>query len=214
VLLTDRTVTDPTSWVGCRSITARDSFTVAPGGSANLSAGERVVLGDLVSVESGGSLTAAIDPSLAKSPFVYLQDDSPAGETSYRAEFSVNLDGLAVAAGDEIEQFVAYDAAEVARLTLILQSGPALVLEARDDLGSPHATTAIPLSPGWTRVGIAWQSSPSASISLSVGDGVVAELSGIDTEDTRIDTVRWGVVGGTLAASSGTLAMDQFASWR
>jgi photosystem II stability/assembly factor-like uncharacterized protein len=214
LVLTDEFVTEPTSWVGCRSITARDSFIVAAGGAATLAAGERVVLGNLVSVQSGGSLTAATDPSLAESPFVYLQDDSPAGETSYRAEFWLNLDGLTVAAGDEIEHFVAYDAAEVVRFRLLLQSGPTLVLEARDDLGSPHATAAIPLSPGWTRVGIAWQSSPSASISLSVGDGVVAELSAIDTEDTRIDTVRWGVVGGTLAASSGTLALDQFVSWR
>jgi hypothetical protein len=109
---------------------------------------------------------------------------------------------------------VAYDSEEVAQLELILHSGPTLVLRARDDLGTPYETTAVPLSPGWNKVALSWQASPTAQISLAVNDGADVELPVIDTEHARIDTVRWGVVGGTLAASAGTLAMDQFASWR
>ena len=178
-------------------------------------AGERVVLGDLVTVQSGGSLTAAIDPALTDSPFVFLQDDSPAAETSYQVQFFVNLDDLAVATGDEIEQFAVYDEAENAHVLLLLESGPTLALEVRDDVGAPHRVAwPNPLSTGWNRVAISWQASPSATISFSVGDSPAVELTGVDTDERRIDTVRWGVVGGTLAASSGTIAMDQFSSWR
>ena len=215
VLLSAQTINEPASWVGCRSITARDSFVVAPGGTAMFTAGERVVLGDLVTVQSGGSLTAAIDPALTDSPFVFLQDESPAAETSYQVQFFVNLDDLAVATGDEIEQFAAYDEAENAHVLLLLGSGPTLALEVRDDVGAPHRVTwPNPLSTGWNRVAISWQASPSATISFSVGDSSAVELTGIDTDERRVDTVRWGVVGGTLAASSGTIAMDQFSSWR
>ncbi len=196
----------------CNSVTAGGGFTVSGSGDATLTAGASVVLQNGLSVESAGRFTAALDPSL--SPTAFVQDDSPSSETTYVAEFFVNLDGLSLGTEDELEHFVAYDDAGQSVLKILIRSGPVMVLEVRDDLGTEHTSSEVPLASGWNEVAISWEASASAPASLTVNDGTPEQLTGLDTDERRVDVVRWGVVGGTLGGSSGTVDMDDFASWR
>jgi len=97
---------------------------------------------------------------------------------------------------------------------VVIISGPELVLEVRDDAGGLTPTTAVGLTSGWNKIVLSWEAAPSATVSLTVNDGLPVELTGLDTDARRIDTVRWGVVGGSLTGSSGTILQDDFSSWR
>jgi serine protease AprX len=64
LVLDDMTVTGPELFQACQTITAGPGFTVTSTGSATLRAGQRIVLRNGVEVETGGTLSAEIDPDL------------------------------------------------------------------------------------------------------------------------------------------------------
>jgi hypothetical protein len=157
-------------------------------------------------------LTAALDPSLTYSAFV--EDDSPTSEVTYNVEFFANLDAAVLGGGDVLEHLVAYDEGGTPQLRLVILSGPELVLEVRDDTGNFSSTSAVGLPSGWNNVVLRWEAAADATASLTINDGPPVVLAGLDTEQCRIDSVRWGVVGGTLSNSSGAIHQDDFSSWR
>lgn len=64
-VLPAQTVPDTQTFEACRTLTAGSGFGVGATGDVALRAGEKVILEDGFSVESGGSLTIEIDPTLA-----------------------------------------------------------------------------------------------------------------------------------------------------
>jgi hypothetical protein len=212
--VSDWTVTGTESFEACERLTAGPAFVVAPGGDATLRAGRTVTLASGFRVESGGSLAVGVDPSLLR--VAYVQDDSPGSEVTYEAKLHVNLDAFALAATGELRHFAAYAAGGTTTLELSLRQdgGLGMVLRVFQDDGTPAETTAVPLVSGWNEVVFGWQAAPGASAFLSVNDGLTVTLGGLDTETRRIDFVRWGVLGGTLAEASGTIRQDDFTSRR
>jgi hypothetical protein len=210
--LVDRTVAGLLVVESCDSVIAGEGFTVASGGEATLTAGTAVVLQNGFSVESGGRLTAALDPTLA--PAAFVQNDSPTSETTYLAEFFVKLDDLSLGSGDEVEHLVAFDAAGQPVLKVLIRSGPVMALEVRDNEGTPHVSGDVAMTSGWNKVAVAWQAAAGVTASLTLNDGTPEELTGLDTDERRIDFVRWWWVGGTMGDSSGTVDMDDFTSSR
>jgi hypothetical protein len=212
VYLSSQTIYDSRSYESCASITAGDNFVIANGGSATFAAADVIVLRSGFAVDPGGLFTAAIDPSL--SHLSYVRDDSPDSEPTYNVEFFVDADNLTMGADDEIQHFAAYDQDGTRLFRLWIVAGPAVILEVRDATEMSYQTTGVALSPGWNKIAITWEASSSATASLSVNDGAPEELMGLDTETHRIDSVRWGVLGGTLDSTSGTIVLDDFTSWR
>jgi len=210
VLETD-TVTGVEAFEGCNSITAGNSFVVAGTGDATFTAGSWIALADGFSVESGGTFTAALDAALT--PFAWVQDDSPASETSYNAQFYINLDSFTLGGGDELDHFVAYGGGSVEEIVLVITTGTSLVLEVRNDSGSYSSTSPVATLSGWNKIDISWTAASGATVSLTVNDGAPAEVV-VNTATRRIGSVRWGAVGGTVTTSSGTLLQDDFTSWR
>jgi hypothetical protein len=210
VLETD-IVTGAESFEGCNSITAGNSFVVAGTGDATFTAGSCIALESGFSVQSGGAFTAAIDAALT--PFAWVQDDSPASETSYNAQFYVDLDLFTLGGGDELDHFVAYGGGGVEELVLVITSGKALVLEVRTDAGTYTSTSPVATLSGWNKVDISWTAASGATVSLTVNDGTPAQVVA-NTATRRIGAVRWGAVGGSVATSSGTIHQDDFTSWR
>jgi hypothetical protein len=213
VVLSDPPGPGPLSVDACISITAGGGFIVVDGAAVTFTAGRVIGLYDGFAVESGGSFSSVIDPNL--DPHGWVQDDSPDSEARYLAEFFIDLDGLTLGVGDELHHFVAYSTAGEAQLRLVIRDGPEVSLEIREDDGGYHSTSpGLPLVPGWNRITLAWEASGSATASLTVNDSATAELVGLDTDGRRIDSVRWGIVGGSLGGSSGTIHQDAFSSWR
>jgi len=213
VVLTGPPATDPLSVEACISITAGDDFAVAEGSDVTLTAGRYIGLYDGFAVEQGGSLASIIDATL--DPHGWVQDNSPRSETRYLAEFFIDLDGLALGTGDELHHLVAYSADGAEQFRLVIGDGPYAWLEVREDDGEyASASPGVPLAPGWNRIALSWEASPDAVATLVINDGATAELTGLENGAARIDLVRWGIVGGTLGGSSGTIHQDAFSSWR
>jgi hypothetical protein len=210
-VLPAQTVSGVATFEGCNSITAgAGGFTVTGTGDATFTAGNWIALESGFSVLSGGVFTAEIDAALT--PFAWVQDDSPASETSYNVEFYVNLDGFTLGGGDELDHFVAYGGGHQ-QLRLVITSGAALVLEVRTDAGTYTSTSTVPTVAGWNKVEIGWTAGAGATISLTVEDGTPAQVVA-NTATGRINSVRWGAVGGVVTTSSGTILQDDFTSWR
>ena len=213
-VLPPQTVTGIDTFEGCNSITAGSGgFIVAGTGDVTFTAGNWIALESGFSVQSGGSFTAAIDAALT--PFAWVQDDSPASETSYNATFWINLDLLTMGGGDELVHFVAYGGGTTEQLRVIITDAKSLVLEVRTDSGSYASTSPIPtVAGGFNGVTVNWQASASASPSLTVGAVTETISPPISTSARRINSVRWGAVRGSVAGSSGTIYQDDFTSWR
>ncbi len=196
---------------GCVTLTAGNDFVIAGSGAATFAAGSRIVLQNGFAVQAGGSFTAVIDSSLA--PFAYVQDNSPTAESTYNVQFYVDLDSLDLGEADQIAHLVAYDGAGRPQIKLLIESGPALVLTVRDSAGTFHSTSAVPTAAGFNQVTIAWTAAVSSTASLTVNGGEPALVT-TDTSTGRIESVRWGAVGGSFPSSSGQIAQDEFTSWR
>ena len=211
-VLSAQTVNGVATFEGCNSITAGSGgFTVSGTGDATFSAGNWIALESGFSVESAGTFTAAIDAALT--PFAWVQDDSPASETSYNAQFYINLDLFTLGGGDELDHFVAYGGGGVEELVLVITSGKSLMLEVRTDAGTYTSTSSVATASGWNKVDISWTAGSGATVSLTVNDGTPAQVVA-NTATRRVASVRWGAVGGSVASSSGTIHQDDFTSWR
>ncbi len=200
----------------CREIQAGAVEIVAPG--ATLRAGE------LISVDNGFTVTAdlVLEVDSALLPFGWMRDDSPAGETSYTAEFHLNLDNLTLSAGDRLEHLVASSSAGGMTFRLVLQpdggGGVEVTLEARLDDGTVAASAAgqeVDMPAGWHTVRLIWRAGAGdGSLALWL-DGVEAgALSNLTNSLHRVDGVDWGVVAGSLDGATGTIDLDAFSSWR
>lgn len=194
---------------GCETLTAGNNTEVS--GTVTFSAGSTIVFDNGFSVAQSSDFTAALDSAMAQ--YAWVQDDSPADEVTYHVEFWIDADNLSVGGGDEIEHFVAYYGG-VPQMRVVMESGPQLVLEVWDDVDALHTSSAVSLSSGWNKVNISWEAAFGATASIAVNDGTPAELTGLDTDASRIATVRWGAVGGSLDGTTGSMNQDDFASWR
>jgi hypothetical protein len=195
---------------GCDTITAGNGTSVS--GTVTFTAGTAIAFTNGFSVANGSDFTAAIDATLT--PFAWVQDDSPNNEVSYSAEFYIDPNTLSITGGDTFEHFVAYSGA-TPQLRVVMQSGPSLVLQVRDDAGTYHSTSAVGLSTStFNKVAITWEAAASATASIAVNDGSAASVSGIDTDARRIAFVRWGAIGGAVGSASGAMYLDDFVSWR
>jgi hypothetical protein len=211
--LSDQTMTGFTVVEACSSITAGDNCVIASDGDVTLTAGEHIVFENGFSVQVGGLLTANLNGLLAW-PFSFVEDTSPAAETSYHAEFFADLRNLVLGSGDRLDLLVAYSDNGQPQLRIVVNDSSSLVLEVRDDSGTFHSTPGIAVPSGWMKVRVDWEAAASAAAALTVDDGTPDELMGIDTDARQVDLIRWGAVDGTLTDAAGSIALDDFLSWR
>ncbi len=209
--LLSQVVTGTEEFSACESITAGDGFEVATGGAATLTAGRSIVLGNGFSVAPGGRLVAAFDQTMSRTAFV--QHAVLVDATDLDVSFWIDLDDLAIPATDQLELLVASSRDHGWRLRLLVRAGPQIVLEVRDDAGSIYSTAGVPVGSGWSSVTVTWEAAASGGASLAIDGGAAVELTGLDTEDSRVHLVGWGAVGGLLEDTSGTVHLDDIMAW-
>lgn len=203
----------------CLEITAAAVEIAAAG--AVLRAGRTIALGNDFTVAAGADLNLELAPAMADD-FASILDPSPIDESVYHASFALDASALALGAGDEIEHFTAFSVAgePVFRLTLrpAAGGGAELHLAARQDGGGWIASAPgqeIPLPSGWTQVELSWAAGDGGGeLLVSIGGGAATGLTGLDNDAFTVDSVRWGAISGSVAASSGLLRLDAFDSWR
>ncbi|HEX2911228.1 MAG TPA: multicopper oxidase family protein [Chloroflexia bacterium] len=142
----------------------------------------------------------------------YVQDNSPANESVYNARFYFNPNGAAFN-GTTISLFQALNASNtvVARVELRLNNG---IYQVRAGVLKNNGTTSYT---AWTNVSnashlleIDWSAGTNATLNFSVDGSAVQPVTGVANTNYRVDTVRLGVVTGTLR--NAPLYFDGFSS--
>ncbi|MBW8877118.1 MAG: S-layer homology domain-containing protein [Acidobacteria bacterium] len=161
----------------------------------------------------------------------FVQSSHPSAEATYRVRFYVNLRNLAMAGGDELDLFDAYDGADPAPPTttgnavlrvVVRQVSGTLRLSAfvRQNSGAElEIPTPVTLAPGWRAIELNWAKSaaPGANngrLDLWVDGVAQTGLTGINNDTEVVNYARMGAVNGIDAGTSGTLRLDDFASQR
>jgi subtilisin family serine protease len=218
VTVPDGVVNTAEVYEACSSISAGNVDVVNPG-SLELRASELVTLGAGFSVGANASFEATINPTLAGK--AYVEDDTPDAERLLRLRFYARLDQLTLGSGDAFDHLQARGPGGVAHLRLILRGGSganSLEVSGREDSGAEVSTSPVVVpSSGWIRVEVEWKAAdPGRSdghVRLWI-DGVEQPgLTDLDNELGAIDQLRWGVVEGLDAGTSGTLDLDELV-WR
>jgi hypothetical protein len=173
----------------------------------------------------------------------YVQDDSPSGETTYRARMYSNFAGRAMVseppnnptpqavlldlgAGEEFDHFVGFNQAATKAFRIQVAGGsdaigPMFTIQGfvTTDAGE-QATGTATVRRGWTSIEVDWAKSTSAGanngrLNLWVNGTPVTGVTGADIDTAVVDFVRWGVVDGFNDDSiSGTIKQDDFVSQR
>jgi hypothetical protein len=156
---------------------------------------------------------------------LYVQDDSPDGETRYRARFLLDPSGFdpgETAGHFRVRVFLAFEDAPFRRLVQVIlkrqggQYGLAARVRRDDDSLADTGFSAVNAGPHVVEVDWRRSNGPGA------GDGVfemwidgasVASLSGLDNDARAVDFVRLGAMS-VKSGASGTLGFDEFASRR
>ena len=165
----------------------------------------------------------------------FVVDETPAGESAYRAVFWFDPNGVTMKARDS---FVLFEGLvrnsgtvgprQVPAFRLHLRkapprtSGPRLVGELFGEDRTRRTTAGIGLAPsGARRVEVQWRaaSAPGATdgllrVSVLGADGRSVSAGGVDNAAHRLLTVRLGAVGEVDAGSRGTFYLDGFESYR
>lgn len=149
----------------------------------------------------------------------YVEDSTPAGETSYYLRFYFLADDLDLDAGDWVDLFAAYKnpSRPMPQLAVRVQQaadGRELVLRSLDG-GQMSESAPIPIRTGWQAVTLAWQQASGAAngqVELALNGTPRVTLSGLDSRDSVIDLARMGVVD--ARGGRGDLYFDAFESRR
>ena len=156
---------------------------------------------------------------------LYVEDDSPAGETRYRARFYLDPTGFdpGEASGNlRTRLFLGFADAPLKRLVQVVlrRMGGEYSLAARvrrdDDTLADTAFVAISAAPHSVEIDWVRSSRPTAhdgTLELWIDGASVATLSGLDNDARSVDFVRLGALS-VKAGAAGTIRFDEFASRR
>jgi len=224
-LAAERVDLDSTLLIGdvtaCSFLTATATTVLT---SLDFRAGVSITLGNGFQVNSGVNFGAILDSSLTRLAFVI--DESPDGETTYKASFWLRLDDLNFGLDDEFANLVGLSGDGVAhfqvRLKHVLFPIPngedRLVLAAREDDGTIVTTAGseeVMLPAGYNLIEIDWMAgSGSGHFRVSLNGSPFGGLEGLDNDEARIDSIRWGIADAEVDNSSGHLDQDDFSSSR
>jgi hypothetical protein len=155
----------------------------------------------------------------------FVQDDTPAAETRYRARFYFDPNGFDP--GESVGKlrqriFLAFSEAPLKRLVLLMLrrigGQYAVGAHVREDDESLAKTAFFPITDAPHAIEFDWQraTAPGANdgrFEMWIDGTSVVALTGLDTDERSVDFVRMGAVS-VKAGASGTLYFDEFVSRR
>ena len=151
---------------------------------------------------------------------LYVQDDSPDGETRYHARFYLDPNGLAMGLNEELEVFSGQAASGAAlRVQLMFDGSEYHVrIGAATDAAGWVDGAWHSLDPGRNAIEIEWLASTAAGANnglmrLWLNGAYFDAVYQVDNDTLALDSVRLGAVG-VDAGTSGTLYLEEFESRR
>ena len=179
--------------------------------------------GDL-SVSGGAALVGSygMQALIDDTGDLYVTDETPDGETRYRARFYYDPNSLSMSSGNVHEIFMAYasDNARVIKVSLRYISGEykLRVSAANDDYTAVYGDWQT-ISDASHYMELDWSASSSAGADDGTLDfwidGVQEDsLTDIDNDTRQVDYVRLGAFAGVDSGTSGTAYFDAFESYR
>jgi hypothetical protein len=184
------------------------------------------------SVTDSGSLSvtpaAALDGSFGlqaeinDNNSIYVIDDTPDAETSYRARFYLDPNSISMADKDAFYVLNGYNSslAEVLRVEIrLFKAVYQLRASARSDSNSWTTSDWVDLIDVPQVIELSWRAATTAganngSLILWVDEVQSANLTRIDNDTRRIDQIRLGAVAEIDIGTRGILYFDAFASTR
>jgi len=164
---------------------------------------------------------SGLEIGIAGNTDLYVLDQTPAAENSYRARFYVDLDSLSMVTADAFDLFSGATGTGTGFQIQVQKTASAkqIRLVAFTDGGSTPATSWFDLTAGWHAVEIQFvaAAAPNAndgSASLYLDGALKQSLTGIDNDTRLVDAVKLGAVSGIDAGTRGTLSIDDFESRR
>lgn len=200
----------------CERLSA-DNTIIASGANVTFSAGFRVSLGAGFRVEQGASFGASVDTGRVRGGFV--RDDTPASEPHYAVRFLMNADNLNLGTDERLVLLEAEDRLGQRWLSLVMYfDGAAEQLKASAADGAGTTDSAeFAVKPGWQAIELEWWAADpgdnNGKVNVMQDGNAQSGLVGLDNENGRIDSVRWGLLR-ALDTTDGQMDLDEFVSRR
>ena len=151
----------------------------------------------------------------------HIEDPSPSGETAYVAQFYLNPQNMTMAHDERHDIFIGSSNTTGVTLGLrLIKNGGAydVFAYARLDSGSYAWTPRRTLAAGGSKLEVIWYAADAGanngSVSISIDGGSPAEVTALDNDQRRLDSVRLGILWGIDAGTYGTHHFDHFSSFR
>jgi len=153
----------------------------------------------------------------------YVRDDTPNLETHYRARFYFNPNGILMGKNDQHATFNAYKDATNSVLTVQLRRIGTNKYQARAGMLLDNRkwtyTGWFAVSNDWKTIELDWRAATAAGannggLTLWLDGTQVANLTGGDNDQQKVDWAAMGAVEGIDAGTRGTYYFDEFESRR
>ncbi len=153
---------------------------------------------------------------------IYVTDDTPSFDSSYRARFYFDPNSIKMKSGDEFTLFYGYSGTSTQALRVEMQSSSGkyqLRASIKDDGSSWKTGSWYTISDAPHAIELFWLASTSSSAkdgSLTLWiDGIEqGSVTKVDNDTRRIDMIRFGAVDGIDSGTHGTVFFDAFESRR
>jgi hypothetical protein len=172
--------------------------------------------GDLYAAASAAMQGAyGLRANVDDNDMLYVQDNTPDDETSYRARFYFDPNGINMNSGNTHTIFAGYQdsSTKVLRVDLRYSGGNYQIRAGlRNNGDSWTYSNWFTISNAPHAIEVAWQAGSSGSLTLWIDGTQRAVLSGINNSNREIDRARMGAVDGVDSGTRGTYYFDAFES--
>ena len=173
-----------------------------------------------ISTGSAQAGTRKLQAQIGAGTSGYVQDNTPANETSYHARFYFKPNGITTGTGSTPAAIDIFDGLNTASTTLFQVqyrrstiTGYQVRLVVSRSGGTSSTSWYAISNNAWNAIEIAWQSGSSTTASLRTGGTLRQTLNNLNTSAYTLDTARLGPQG-ALGSISGAALFDSFVSTR
>jgi hypothetical protein len=191
-------------------------------GDLSLWSAQRTDGGDLRTSAAAAAIGAqGLEALIDDGNAIYVSDERPDQEAHYRVSFYLHPASMPMADGESFLIMRAlHGSASALQANLeYVAASYRVVVAAADDAGSWRLGTPVVLGNSANLIEIEWRAASTGGANdgfttLWVNGVRQVDLTGLDNDSRRVDSVRIGAAGGIDSGTRGTIFFDEFESYR